>query len=103
MNRKTKEINSHYTTNNMINYTTSDMNYYKKGYADGYRRREKIHTVNRNNNQYIFYVILIIASFIILVATLSYLYPTILGRTNYKDNCLLDLTSTYSTYWCSHN
>lgn len=75
---------------------------YQKGYADGYRRSSDATKVQDDEYQYMYTVILILLVFIVFVLIIVYMYnPKIIrADSNYKGDCLLDLSSTYYTEGC---
>jgi membrane-anchored glycerophosphoryl diester phosphodiesterase (GDPDase) len=74
------------------------VNYYQKGYSDGYKRHHA-HFIEKDKN-YIYYITCIVIIFAVFV---FYTYSASRKPTHYKGDCLLDLTTSFYTDGCLDN
>lgn len=72
---------------------------YKKGYADGYRRRnQQIKTNSDSEYQYFWTVSFIIITFLLFLVGILYTYGPNSGKnSHYEGDCLIDLATNYSS------
>lgn len=93
-------MNKHETDIYNSKYKLIGQQYYQRGYVDGYKRRNQIDINIKRNSKYFQKIISIIMIFILLILIMIYVYPHKLDYSNFKDNCLLNLTSTYNGNNC---
>lgn len=84
-------------------YRMIGQKYYQKGYADGYKRfRTNKKQIEQNDNtKYMHIVGLLLVIFMLFILIVGYMHnprrhPHIMNSNN-RDNCLLDLATTYHT------
>lgn len=95
MNRKVKEHHNPY-------HRRVGQRYYQKGYADGYKRYHNRTKTEQEKTNYMYTVGLVLVIFVLFILIAAYMYnPHIMNPgSNYKDDCLLDLVTTYHTEGC---
>jgi hypothetical protein len=76
--------------------------YYQKGYANGYKRHKEHMDSEKNADvSYIYNVLIILLIFVILIVGIVLTYKAGAGsESNYKNDCLLRLTTIYEPGHC---
>ena len=75
---------------------------YQRGYADGYRRhKEHLSAQVDGEISYMYNVVVVIIIFVVFITIIILAYsPTAGIMSNYKNDCLLDIATTYLPKHC---
>lgn len=75
---------------------------YQRGYADGYRRHKQHLSAEIDHDiLYMYNVVIVITIFIIFITIIILAYsPTAGIMSNYKNDCLLNIATTYQPKHC---
>jgi len=76
--------------------------YYQKGYANGFKRyRESFDSQKNDEVTYIYTVLIIVVIFVLFIVFIVMTYGSHEGmRSNYKGDCLIDISTYYKPNDC---
>lgn len=84
---------------------TNKLNQYQRGYADGYRRNNKLEQTKREKESQRFWnITYAIIIFLLFLIGILYTYNKDAGKnSHYEGDCLIDIATTYTSSHCLDN